>query len=163
MRADALFCRSSSSGGTSFFFLGATVFFFLGDTVFWPDTAPSTCLRARSSARSSALMSSVTASGPRDITGGGITGEAGRAGCSRSAAVDVGCSARERLRSATTSRASSFTAPVSRASDRAFCCLSSQSLACAKETGSSAGGPVSESRGRFLSALHRSLYYCRRL
>ena len=91
------------------------------------------------------------------MTGGGTTGEARRAGCSRRAVVEAGCSARERLRSATTSRASSLTAPVWRASDWAFCCLSSQSLASANETGRRAGGLADGCRGRFLRAWQRSL------
>ena len=86
------------------------------------------------------------------MTGGGTTGETRQAGCSRSVAVEAGCSAREQLRPATTSRASSLTAPVWRASDRVFCCLSSQSLASANETGSRAGGLADGCRGRFLSA-----------
>ena len=155
IRASALFCRSSSSGGIALIFL----LVFCRGCVSFVVSFP---LRPRSSARSSARTRSVTGSGPSDIIAGGTTGEAGRAGRSRSLAVDVGCSARERLSSATTSRASSLTAPISRASEWAFCCLSSQSLARANETGSSAGGLSDESRSRFLSALQRSLYRCSR-
>ena len=63
---------------------------------------------------SSMEVTVVTSSGPSDITSGETTGEAGCAGCSRSAAVVAGCLAREPLKSATTSRASSLTALVSR-------------------------------------------------
>ena len=49
-----------------------------------------------------------------------------RQGFSRGAAVDAGCSARDEERSEMTSCASSFTAPLWRAPDWAFCCFSSQ-------------------------------------
>ena len=56
----------------------------------------------------------------KDMTGGGTTGETRRAACSSSAVVEAGYSARERLRSATTSSESSLTAPVRRTSDWPF-------------------------------------------
>jgi len=56
--------------------------------------------------------------------------------------------------------ASSFTAPVWSASDWAFCCFSSQSLARANETGSRGAGLSDVCRGCFLSAVQRSLYCC---
>ena len=114
-------------------------------------------------ARSSAFSLSVTLSGPSDITGGGTTGEAGRAGSSRSAAVDAGCWASEEERSAMTCCAFSFTAPVWRASDYAFCYFSSQSLARANETGSRGAGLSDEWCGCFLSVVQRSLYCCSRV
>lgn len=78
-------------------------------------------------------------------------------------AVNASCSARKQLRSATTFLAFSFTAPVSRTWNWAFCCLSNQSLARANETHNSTAGLSDASHGLFLMAIHCSLYCCNRL
>ena len=73
MQADDHFCSSSSSEMAFCFFGGADEA--CGSFAFWR-------------ARSLAFSCSVTLSGPSDIAGSGMIGEAGRAG---SAAVDAGC------------------------------------------------------------------------